>query len=206
MDLPERVLQGGCESDLVGCKDAISLATCSARMREIIARGPARGLSWLGRVQQRGDACALDVVGHADDRGLDDGRVGDERRLDLHGAHAMARDVDDVVDTAHDPEVAVGIAAGAVACEIEGRARGSGGGWRGPLSPGGGHAALQGLGVLELELREVGLDEPWAVAVDGAEHGGPWAADAQEPSRVCGAFAAELVHDGGVDAEEGERA
>jgi hypothetical protein len=37
--------------------------------------------------------------------------VEDERAFDLGGAHAVAGDVDDVVDPAGDPEVAIGVAA-----------------------------------------------------------------------------------------------
>ncbi len=42
---------------------------------------------------------------HADDRGLDHRVVRHERALDLHRAEPVTRDVDDVVDAAHDPEV-----------------------------------------------------------------------------------------------------
>ena len=64
------------------------------------------------------DALALDVVRIADDGGFRDGRVGDQRAFDLGGAHAMAGHVDDVVDAAGDPVIAVGVAAAAVAGEI----------------------------------------------------------------------------------------
>jgi hypothetical protein len=42
----------------------------------------------------------------------------DQRAFDLGGAHAMAGDVDHVVDPAGDPVIAVGVAAAAVAGEI----------------------------------------------------------------------------------------
>ena len=41
---------------------------------------------------------ACQVVGDADDGGLGDTRVEDERGLDLGGREAMARDVDDVCE------------------------------------------------------------------------------------------------------------
>ena len=62
---------------------------------------------------------ALDLVREADDRGLGDGLVRDQRALDLGGAQAVARDVEHVVDAAGDPVVAVLVAAAAVAGEVE---------------------------------------------------------------------------------------
>ena len=55
--------------------------------------------------------------------GADDGRLGhrrvvDQRRLDLGGRDAVARDVHDVVDPAEQPEVAVVVELGAVAGEV----------------------------------------------------------------------------------------
>jgi hypothetical protein len=41
-----------------------------------------------------------------------------QRRLDLHRAQAVPGDVQHVVDAAHDPEVAVHVAVGAVAGEV----------------------------------------------------------------------------------------
>ncbi len=58
------------------------------------------------------DALALDVVREADNRGLRDERVRDECRLDLGGTQAVTGDVDDVVDAAHEPVVAVFILRG----------------------------------------------------------------------------------------------
>src|SRR3546814_10805155 len=48
------------------------------------------------------NALTLDVVGEADHRGLGDQRVEHQRAFDLGGAHAVARDVDDVIDAAGD--------------------------------------------------------------------------------------------------------
>ena len=54
----------------------------------------------------------------ADDRRLGDRLVGDERALDLGGAQPVSRDVDDVVDPAEQPEVAVVVHARAVTGEV----------------------------------------------------------------------------------------
>ena len=87
----------------------------------------------------------------ADYGGFGDLGMGDERGLDFHGAEAMAADVDDVVDAAHEPEVAVGIAARAVAGEVA----------AGNFAPIGFFVALR-------------------VAVDGARHRGPGFADDEQ--------------------------
>src|SRR3546814_14590249 len=66
------------------------------------------------------DVCSsdLDVVGEADHRGLGDQRVEHQRAFDLGGSHAVARDVDDVIDAAGDPVIAIRVAPAAVAREI----------------------------------------------------------------------------------------
>jgi hypothetical protein len=77
----------------------------------------------------------------------------DQRRLDLHRAEAVAGDVEHVVDAAHDPEVAVQVAVGAVAGQV----------------------------VLAAEVgRIVGLLEALRVAPDGADHRRPGLLDDQE--------------------------
>ena len=90
------------------------------------------------------DALALDLVREADDRGLGDFRVRDERALDFRRADAMAGDVHHVVHAAGDPPVAVLVAARAVAGEV-----------------------------LAAEVREIGVDESLVVAVDRAHLAGP---------------------------------
>ena len=65
------------------------------------------------------DALALDVVREADHGRLGDFGVRDQRAFDLGGAHAVAGDVDHVIDPAGDPVIAVGVAARAVAGEIQ---------------------------------------------------------------------------------------
>ena len=81
-------------------------------------------LEFVGRLtagfqrDERGDALALDLVGHRTHGRLGDRVVGDQGALDLGGPQAVAGDVDHVVDSAHDPEVAIVVAAGAVAGEV----------------------------------------------------------------------------------------
>src|SRR5205085_7447575 len=96
------------------------------------------------------DPLSLDVVRIADDGGFGDLGVGDQRALDLGGAHAVAGDVDDVVDAAGDPVIAVLVAPGAVAGEVF---SGKGG--------------------------EIRLDEALVVAVDGSHHARPGIGDAE---------------------------
>src|SRR5690606_41518501 len=64
------------------------------------------------------DALALDVVRHADHGGLGHLRVEHQRALDLGGAHAVAGDVDHVVDPPGEPVVAVLVAPRAGAGEV----------------------------------------------------------------------------------------
>src|SRR6202043_485086 len=85
------------------------------------------------------DALALDVVGIADHGGFRHLGMRDQRAFDFGGAHAMAGDVDDVIDAAGDPVIAVGVAAAAIAGKI---------------------FALVG--------REIGLFEAGVVAIHGA--------------------------------------
>src|SRR5262249_13076756 len=50
--------------------------------------------------------------------GFGDGRVADKRTLHFHRSDTMARNIDHIVDAAHDPEITVFIAPGAIAREI----------------------------------------------------------------------------------------
>src|SRR5690606_30684561 len=71
----------------------------------------------LERAERR-DARALDLVRHADDRGLDHRLVAHQRAFDLHRAQPVARDVDDIIHAPHDPEVAALITPRAIAREV----------------------------------------------------------------------------------------
>ena len=68
---------------------------------------------------ERRDRLALELVRPADDRRLGDIGMLDERDLDFHRPDSMARDVQHIVDAAEHPEVAVVVALGAVAGEVE---------------------------------------------------------------------------------------
>ena len=68
---------------------------------------------------ERGDRLALELVRLSDDGGFGNRGMLDERRLHFHRADAVAGDVQHVVDAAEDPEVAVVVALGAVAGEVE---------------------------------------------------------------------------------------
>ena len=96
------------------------------------------------------DGLALNVVRKAHDRRFRDLRMRDQRAFDLRGADAMARDVDDIVDAAGDPVIAVLVAAAAVAGEIE-----------------------AGIGL------EIGLEEARVVAPHGAHLAGPGRGEAE---------------------------
>src|SRR5690348_17300595 len=65
------------------------------------------------------DCLALNLVRKADDRSLGDLRVRHERAFHLRGADAVTGDVDDVVDAAGDPVIAILVAAAAVAGKVE---------------------------------------------------------------------------------------
>ena len=77
----------------------------------------------VARDHEDRDLLAAHRVGRADGRGLGDGGVRHERRLDLGRGDAVAGDVDDVVDAAHQPEVAVLVGLRAVAREVRRSAR-----------------------------------------------------------------------------------
>ena len=80
-------------------------------------------LGWLPLSSETNAEMAwpFEFVGTANDSGLGDLGVSHQRRLDFHRAQAMAADVDHVVDAAHQPEVAVGILARAVAGKVAAR-------------------------------------------------------------------------------------
>ena len=149
MILPLRVLGSASVKRISSgrASEPISLATHLRSSSLSASRGLVAGFER----DEGGDGLAFEIVGTADDRGFGDFGVGDERGLDFHGAEAVAADVDDVVDAAHEPEVAVGVLARAVAGEVA----------AGNVGP-------------------VGLLVALGVAVDGAGHGGPGLADDEQ--------------------------
>ena len=115
----------------------------------------------------------------ADHGGFGDARMRDQRGFDLHRAEAMAGDVQHVVDAAHDPVVAVGIAVGAVAGDV----------------------------VAVLELAPVGVEVAIVVAPDGAQHRRARAADDEIAARLRALHGMALfVDDVGIDAGQRLRA
>ena len=137
---------------------------------QFVLQCPAPAHALLQR-DESSDALALDLVGPADDGGFGDCRMADQGALDFHRAEAVAGDVDDVVDAAHDPEVAVLVAAGAVAGEVD----------AGDLAP-------------------VLLLEALGVAVDGAQHRRARAFDHEKAACVGGTDLPLSIDDIGDDA------
>lgn len=123
------------------------------------------------------DTLSRNFVSGSDDGSLGDGLVHDEGGFDLGGGEAMSRDVDDVVDTAADPDVAVLVAGGTVAGEI---------------------VAWVGL--------QVGLEVTVVVSVDCASNGRPGLLDGQDTRDVVALefLTGDGVEDGDVDSKEGD--
>ena len=152
MILPERVF-GRPGANWIRSGAAIGPISLRTHADQLLAQVLGRLLA--GHQRHVGvDALALDVVRIADDRGLRHLRVRDQRALDLGRAHAVAGDVDHVVDAAGDPVIAVLVAAAAVAGEV-----------------------LARIGL------EVGVDEALVVAIDGAHLPRPAVRDAQIAGR-----------------------
>lgn len=120
------------------------------------------------------DSLPFQIVWAAYYGGFCYGGVSYEGGLDFHGAEAVSGDVEDVIDAAHEPEIAVGVLAGPVAGEVAA-----------------GH------------VRPVGFLIALGVSPDGAGHGGPGLFDDEEAAGAFGDFMAFAGDDGGLNAEEG---
>src|SRR3954465_15500170 len=101
--------------------------------------------------------------------------MGDDRRFDLRRRQAVAGDVDHVVDTAEDPEVAVLVLARGVADEV------------GRLA----------------ELLVVGLLEPVVLPEEGAENARPGPPQDQKALLAVWNLLAVVIDHGGIDAGQG---
>ena len=121
------------------------------------------------------DRLTADVVLLADDRGFGDGLVIDQRRFDLSRGDPVARHVHDVVDATQQPEVAVGVALGAITGEVHAR-----------------------------ETTPVRLEVPLRIAVDAPQHGRPRPLQDEVPASTKRDRVAVRVHDVGRDARERE--
>ena len=111
--------------------------------------------------------------GIADHRGFGDRRMQHQGRFDLGGAHAVAGDVDHVVHPPGDPVVAVRVAAGAVAGEVQ-----------------------------PLVHREIGFDEALMITVHGAHDARPRPGDDQIAIGGAFQELALGIHQGWSDAEK----
>ena len=151
MILPERVL-GRSSAQMIRFGRA-NLPIRSATTARIPSTSSSLGSVSPAQGDEGADRLAGVLVGLADHRRLGDLLVGDDRRLDLGGREPVAGDVDDVVDPADHPEVAVLVAARGVADQV---------------------------GLLA-EAREVGLDEALLLLVEGAQHRGPGPRQDQQP-------------------------
>ena len=92
----------------------ISFSTCAISLAFVASLASKPGL----QRDEHDQRLALELVGPADRGRLGDRGVRDQRALDLGGADAVAGDVEHVVDAPDDPEVAVLVAARAVAGEV----------------------------------------------------------------------------------------
>ena len=117
MILPERVF-----GQLLGEQDRLRLRDRADELRDVVAQllDERRRCGSLPPRRITNAAMAWPVVAslRADDRGLGDRGMVDERGLDLGGRDVVAGDEHDVVDAAEQPEVAVVVALGAVAGEV----------------------------------------------------------------------------------------
>ena len=174
MILPERVLgRPGAQWMTSGC--ARGRCPC-ARAATSSVRSESLGRRALLQGHVRVDALPLISCGKPDHGGLGDVVVRDQRALDLGGAEAVAADVDDVVDAAGDPVVAVLVAAAAVAGEVEAG-----------------------------EGAEVRLAEAIRVAVDAAHDSRPGRDEAEVAGAGAFEHLALVVHHHRLDAEERQR-
>jgi len=122
MILPSGLGQVVTEADLVRFGDRSDLLgdPVAQDLDDLFCFG---GIARTGALQHHegDDGFALDVVRTADHGGFRHQRVGDQRRLDLHRAEAMAGHFQDIVVTPHDPDVAVFVAVGGIASEVVAR-------------------------------------------------------------------------------------
>ena len=96
MILPDRVF-GRPGAHWIRSGEAIGPISLRTQLRKLLPQL----FGWLFAVHQRDiavDALTLDVVRVADNRGFGDFGMGHKRAFDLGGAHAVARDVDHIIN------------------------------------------------------------------------------------------------------------
>ena len=136
-------------------------------------------LAWLvtfAKNDEGNNTLPLDLVGTADDGRFGHGRMTDQGTFHLGRAEAMTGNIEDIVDTADDPEIPLLVAAGAIAGEVG-----------------------------TLHLAPVLLAVPCLVAPDAAKHRGPGLADHKLPTLTVGNFPSLVIDDRRINPEEGER-
>lgn len=122
------------------------------------------------------DSLAGKLVSGTNDSGLGNTRVLDQSRLDFSGTQTVTRDVDDIVDTTLDPDVAVLVPSSTVAGEVEAGIR-----------------------------AHVGFEVTLVVAPDGTGDRGPWVSESQNTLDAVAfeLLAGRSVENDGVDTPEG---
>ena len=134
--------------------------------------GNLHGIIALGHAafqhDKRHNGLAGGVVGTPDHSRLGHQRVGHQRRLDFHGAQTVSRYVQHIVNTPHDPEVAIGVALRTITGQI-----------------------------IAFELfREIAFLEAFWVTPDVADHGGPGPLDDEETTHAVFNIAPGFIHNG----------
>ena len=116
MILPERVL-GSLSRNSISSGRAIGPISLRDPVLQLLLQGIGGGEPDLQRHVGLGHV-ALDLVRHADDRGLSHGRVRDQRALDLSRAQPVPGHVQHFVGPAPEPEVAVRVLGAGVAGQV----------------------------------------------------------------------------------------
>lgn len=162
--------QGGSEIDIVGLGDGTD--DVADVVAEFVFESNVRIITHF-QGHEAGDCLAFEIMRATDNGGLRDGWVSDEGGFDFRGSEAVAGDVEHIIEATDDPEVALFIAACAVASSVDS--------WI---------------------IREVGFFETRFVTVDRAGHGWPWFTNYEAAIDVRWAFVSSIVEDGGIDTEE----
>ena len=113
----------------------------------------------------------LNFMRRSDNRGLRNILMGDQRRLDFRCSQAMTGNIDDIIQAAHDPDVAVLVLSGAVFRVVDSRQAG-----------------------------KVCLFKPFRVTIHATQYAGPWFSDNQSATLVGTCLSAVFTEHGSVNA------